>query len=351
MTPGDPGFKKCYRHPAKVAIRDCRICGRPICKEDEAESGEPDLCLVCKQDILLHGEQRLDGARIPQRQTPIVIGEVTVLDDGTVVKPEQPPLAASEAQVEAPPLAIQERPPEPPLTFSETEAEVPPLVVPEIPKEAPPLTLPEEKIATPHELEEPVGAFVGKAKTGPWHQILYASWYGIAIAVLVTAAWMIVTLFSKQWTQVSVFTLGIAVPWAIFNATTRKKNMGIRVWTEPPPAILLSLVSFSITVVFAVLMEFLARQIIFGNKFPVSDFMQRFFKTIDWLVLACALAVSLLAPFLLKVGAEWSKPSSRRSGKEALPAAEAAELRKALEVEAQQEPDEPAGGQEPPAGT
>jgi hypothetical protein len=325
LTPANHGFRKCYRHPAKVAIRDCRVCGRPICKEDEAESGEPDLCLVCKQDILLHGEQRLESARKPERQTPIVVGEVTVLDDGTVVKPEQPPLAALEAEVEVPPLAMPEIPP----------------------GEPPPLAVPKEEAAVPREVEEPVPAFGSKAKTGPWNQTLYASRYGLAIAALTAGAWMIIVLLSKQWTQVSVFTLGIAVPWAIFNATTRKKYVGIRVWTEPPPTIFMSLASFSITVVFSVLMEFLARLIIFGNQVPVSDFMQRYFKTTDWLVVACALAVSLLAPFLLKVGAEWSKPSSRRRGKGALPAAEAEELRKALEAEAQREPDV---GQEPPAG-
>lgn len=404
MTPVNPGFRECYRHPSRVAIRDCRICGRPICKEDGAESGEPDLCLMCKQDILLHGEERVERTRKPERQTPFAVGEVTVFDDGTVAGPdkpqegarqgdgvaeepavpaqqpgehlpvmplvvapveaphaparevEAPPLVVPPAEVEAPPLVVPEvkaevPPPEPPGAVPHVVAEPPPetlpLVVPAAEVEAPPEPL--EDVESSREVE-PAPVRAPSAKTGHWSQVLFAARYGVGIAALVTGAWMIIAFFSKQWTQVSVFTLAIAVPWALFNGTTRKKHMGVRVWTEPPPTILLSLASLLITVTFAALMEFMARLIVLGNSSPLSEFMHGYFKMTDWMVVGCALAVSFLAPFLLKVGADWSKPSVRRSGKGELSDAEADELREALEAEARrQEPGGPAAAEEPPA--
>jgi hypothetical protein len=181
--------------------------------------------------------------------------------------------------------------------------------------------------------------------------VFYATRYAVVVATLVAAAWMLVALFSKKWTQVSVFTLGIAVPWALFNATTRKREMGRRVWTEPPPAIMISVVSLAVAAAYTVAMEFLARWIILGKDSAFSDFSQLYLKRTDWLVLACALAVAFLAPFLLKVGAEWSKPSSRRRGREAPSLQEAEEIRKALTEKpwpAPGEPGEPAHGSETP---
>jgi peptidoglycan/LPS O-acetylase OafA/YrhL len=157
-------------------------------------------------------------------------------------------------------------------------------------------------------------------RTRPWSQIAYGVPYALAAGALVSCAWLLIALFGKQWSQVSVLTLGLVVPWALFNSSTRKKRLGIRVWKETPPLIMISITSFAIFAVMTPVVEFLAFKAVYGSNpsnLPYSDFVQRYFKGTDWLLVACGLVLSLLTPFLLKVGAEWSKPSVRRKSGEA----------------------------------
>jgi hypothetical protein len=157
---------------------------------------------------------------------------------------------------------------------------------------------------------------MGRApRAGVWSQMLYASRYGVAVGLMVVAAWLLLALVSKQWTQISVFTLGLAVPWALYNATTRRKYLGLRVWIEPPPLIFMSTASFVIVMALTLAMEYLARLLIFGNKFPAADFAQRYFRASDWVILVCGLALAALTPFLLKFGAELSAPWLRKRSK------------------------------------
>jgi hypothetical protein len=270
---------------------------------------------------MLHGDRLLQqtkdqkpGLQPAARQTPIEVGEVTVLDDGTVVQPEAPPTLIYEPEGEAgepvvPPLALDgqdayslyEAKPDAEATAVDTssaEAEVP---AGKTTSEVEPGTSKAEK------------SVIGRGpRTGVWSQMLYALRYAVGAGVLVTAAWLLIALGAKQWTQVSVFILGIAVPWALFNATTRKKYLGMRVWRETPPVIFMSTASFVVVMAFTFVMEFLARLMIFGTKFPMSDFAQRYFKTTDWILIVCGLMLSALTPFVLKFGAALSIPSLRR---------------------------------------
>lgn len=210
-------------------------------------------------------------------------GEVTVFDDGTVVSPEPSAPARTETAPEAGTVAMTDMPPTP-------------VTGPKVPEKEKPSIEPLER-------------------TGPLYQMAYALPYGLGAAVLVTGAWLLIALFSKQWTQVSIFSLGLVVPWALFNSTTRKKRMGRRVWTETPPVWMVSAMSFAIVAVFTPLLELLAYNAVYGSnpgKLPFSDFVQRYMKGADWFMVSCGLALALLVPFLLKLGAEWSKPSLKR---------------------------------------
>ncbi len=213
-------------------------------------------------------------------------GEVTVFDDGTVVSPEpsgpgQPETARGAGVVAA------DVPPTPAAGLKLLEKEKPVM----------------EPVIEPSE------------RTGLLSQMAYALPYGLGAAVLVACAWLLIALFSKQWSQVSIFSLGLVVPWALFNSTTRKKRMGRRVWTEPPPVSMVSALSFTIVAVFTPLLELLAYKVVYGSnptRLPFSDFVQRYMKGADWFMVACGLTLALLVPFILKIGAEWSKPSLRR---------------------------------------
>jgi len=317
LTPDAPGFKVCYKHPKEVAVRDCALCGRPICKQCASESGDPKLCLTCKQDTMLHGDRLLKeaqdqkpGSQPAARQTPFEVGEVTVLDDGTVVQPEAPPTLIYELEGDAgepvvPPLALDEQAA---YDFSQVRQAA----------EETALATTEGPAREVIEEAEPATSKAGKSvmgrepRTGVWSQMLYAGWRALAVGALVAGAWLLIAFFGKQWTQISVFTLGIAVPWTLFNATTRRKYLGTRVWREEPPVIFMSAVSSAIVIAFTLLIEVFARWVIFGTKFPMSDFAQRYFRTTDWILIVCGLMLSALTPFVLKFGADLSAPSLRR---------------------------------------
>jgi hypothetical protein len=270
---------------------------------------------------MLHGDRLLKeaqdqkpGSQPAARQTPFEVGEVTVLDDGTVVRPGAPPTLIYELEGDAgepvvPPLALDGQAA---YDFSQ--------VMPADEATAEEVASAETEVPAREVIEEaePATPKAGKSvmgrgpRTGVWSQMLYAGWYALAAGVLVTAAWLLIALGAKQWTQISVLTLGIAVPWALFNATTRRKYLGTRVWRETPPVIFMSAVSSAIVIAFTLLMEVFARWLIFGAKFPMSDFAQRYFKTTDWILIVCGLMLSALTPFVLKFGAALSAPSLRR---------------------------------------
>jgi hypothetical protein len=78
-------------------------------------------------------------------------------------------------------------------------------------------------------------------------------------------------------------------------------------------------------------MEWFAFKLIYGTNpaaLPFSDFMERYFKGLDWALVAFGLALAFLIPFMLKSGEAWGKPAGRKEITE-------------LEDAPQEEPDEP----------
>ena len=356
MTP-DPGYTVCHRHPRKVAVQNCKLCARPICTQCASESGDPLFCLPCKQDTMLHGDRLLEEERPPREarppeaapvekqdsqpvasRAPFQMGEVTVFDDGTVAQPGAPPTDAHRLEDHA---GGQGTPPTPPPAVEQVDADSLFQAKPAAAEPTPVVTAAPagetRKKQTASKAEKPV---MGRPPgTGVSSQLLYATRYAATAAALITAAWLLIAFGTKQWTQISVFTLGMAVPWALYNSTTRKKYMGARVWTERPPLIFISAISFLIVIIFAVAMEFLARWVIFGNRYPVSDFLQRYFKATDWLFVVCGLALAALTPYVLKLGAEVAAPSLKIKGASRSKKGEAEQV----EREADREPDQKPG--------
>ena len=290
-------FKACYRHPGKPAIKDCLSCGRPICKQCELESGDPLLCAPCKEALAEKREEkstkREQPIAPPSRQIPFA--EITVLDDGTVVTPDREAAAGQPAGDAVAADLPQNREPEERTPEPEPET---------------PLEVPADDAGGS---SEPVVV----ARASRLSQILRALPYTLLAAALVAFAWLLVARVTRQWTQISVFTLGLAVPWVLYSSTTRRKLGGKRIRTEPP-VVLVSVFSFTIAAVAAPIMESLAYRIVYGTgpgRLPFSDFVKNYFKSVDWVLIAFGLAFALLVPFVLKTGSRWNVPPLKRKAK------------------------------------
>lgn len=350
MTPENTGFRECYLHPRKPAVRNCINCERPICRLCEEESGDVLLCRPCKEELdAQEAEAAADPLKktkfvpAPKRSSVAVVGEVTIFADGSVVAPEVGEKTAEpeKAEQQAPREVTEEPEPSKP---SEATPEEPPLIhapVAERPIERRPLPdtrktaqprapertpgpMPEELAEEPPrppaaariKIAKPAKpAKVRKVRTGPFTQFVYSLPYGIGAAVVVAGLWLLFALLAKQWSQISVFTLGIVVPWAFYKGSTVRKQDGSKVWTESLAPLWLSIPSVVVVAAVVPPMEWLAYKVIYSVQHstqPFSDFMERFFKGLDWTLVAFGIALAFLIPFMLKSGERWKKPAVRR---------------------------------------
>ncbi|MBN1288344.1 MAG: hypothetical protein JXA49_01740, partial [Actinobacteria bacterium] len=317
MPDAESGFRNCYRHPRRVAIRDCACCGRPICRECEEESKDDLLCLPCKQELKSLEEEHKEpvveeGYRIGHDRARLNLGDMTVFDDGTVVVP---PSVAPEKGSEDAEAHQAEEEGFPAEGVDETEVvgeravEVAP---PEGAAEAgagggeenvgPDTPAGVESGALDYEepwlrLRKPVEVPGGDAERagaeeveiepgGPVRQLLIALSYSLLAAGALTGLWLIIAFISRQWSQASVFSMGIVVPWVLYKGSLVKKRFGRRVWREPPPAMMMSITSAGIMAVIVPFMEYFAFKIISSSEalLPFSDFMQRYFKPTGWML-------------------------------------------------------------------
>ena len=381
--PGAGDFRACYVHTRKPAIRDCLACGRPICGKCGELSGDPMRCVSCVEAAqgTVKEEAEVQPVAGDRGASPVPAGEVTVFDDGTVVIPEPTPVPRGPAEPSAEdgreqgvpedearpgggepssPTAGTHRPPRLPLNkrpLPDTAPAVPvasrerreggrgKLPAPSTAREAdsapagkrarpddgkprqkPPVRRgrsPADASASPEDAGKPVREKPRKKRgegTGPISQVAYALPYAVGTAVLLAGAWLLLARFSRQWTQISVFTMGIAVPWVMFNATTMKKRMGKKVWTSPPPTWMISASSFAIVSLLTAAMQFLAYKLIYGSnpaRLPYNDFAMRYLKWPDWLLVLCGLLLALLLPLMLRAGKDRSVGSVRKKAREA----------------------------------
>lgn len=316
------GFKPCYRHPRKPAIRNCISCNRPICKLCGDESGDALICPGCREAQKPRDTAPTSGPvhgapSPPERATPATVGEVTILEDGTVVAPPQGEPVEPEVTPEAPVGAA-------PAVGSATvavESMGPPAVGSQAVEPAKPVTavaVPETGVATPKRaLRRPSkkpSRPAAKDRTSTRRQVMAAIPYTLAAAILVTGLWLLIPAIAPRWTQMSVLTLGLVVPWVLHNSSTRKKRMGRRVWTSPPPTLVTSLVSLAIVTVFSVIMEVSAYLLIARQHIAFSAFARAYLGVVGWVLIFLGLLVAVLVPYAFQRGAAWSMPTVRRRG-------------------------------------
>jgi len=151
-------------------------------------------------------------------------------------------------------------------------------------------------------------------------QVLSGLPVALGAAVAVSALWLLFAFLARQWSQVAVFTLGIAVPWSYYKGTTLRKKAGLPIWTEPAPPLRVAFPSLVIVAAVTVPLQLLAFKVIYGSnraRLPFGDFMDRFFTGFDWLLLAFGLVLAFVVPFLLAAGGSLARPARvRRRGKD-----------------------------------
>ena len=317
----------------------------------EKESGDALLCLPCKE--ALEAEEAaaavdpLKSAKFvapPKRSAAAMVGEVTVFSDGSIVAPEVEGELKEEAEAEGPETAERPAGTDEDAEPEEGAPEAPPLVrAPVIKRPIERKPAPEERKAPPRTARRPApktGAEVEPAgpprvrevHTGPIAQFAHSLPYGVGAGIIVAALWLLFAMVAKQWSQIAVFTMGIVVPWAFYKGSTMRKKDGERVWSKAPRPLLLAIPSVVVVAAITPAMEWLAFKLIYGAnpaRLPFSDFMERYFKGLDWVLVGAGIALAFLIPFMLKSGEGWRKPSVGKPVEE--------------EAEGEEEDEEPSG--------
>jgi len=335
-------FRGCYCHPRRPAIKECINCERPICAQCEEESGDPLLCKKCKDELEALDRTPFDrmlrqgNVVSSKRQSPSAVGEVTITPDGKIVAPEptapepaekEPEEAEPEVEPEPAAPRIKRRIPKEPDARRRARRPAPVAAVakpaaaqaePEAEEEEAPTEAPEEEsyFERVARKKEEKRAGPRRDTTGPGFQMFHGLGYGIGVAIVVSALWLLFAFVTKQWTQVAILSLGLLVPWIMFKGTMARNRSGIKVWSEPPPPVWIAVPSLIIVMIVTPFLELLAYLIIYSPnplKLPFTDFMDRFFGPLNWILGTLGLVAAVLVPFVLVRGQHWRKPSLKRS--------------------------------------
>lgn len=335
-------FIECHLHAGKVAVRDCRYCGKPICKECASESGDPSTCRPCRdlreKEAKSEGTIRVGagGKRRPSTEPagkdeegepqsigvrerepkPFDIGEVTVLDDGHVVSPPGPRERAGTVEAEA--EAMEGPPTMDVLAPSEEPAERTPSpgLEPEGPaSEGPPVQakrIPVEKVASKREpvperasaTGSPDGPRAVTTPSGRLRQFLESLAYGLLAGSGVYVFWILFAI-SRRWTQVSVVTAGLVIPWALLKGSTAGKKGGEKKWESPLPPALASIGSAILLLLLTLPAEYFALRLVFRGsdlKNPLAEFTKIYFNRTGIILVAVGFVLAVVTPFILASG-------------------------------------------------
>ena len=324
MEDSQKSWRACYRHPKKPAIRDCADCGKPICGDCTRESGDPALCPSCREAAA--PAEKTPGAPVIElprvERSPLTVSEVTIHDDGYVEAPAGGKVEAPEDDtITTPPTIAGEE-----LSIPDVEPEKParrPIIKRPIPKEAGPgARTPVKRIsAKPVQKERASEREVARKKPGPStlaklspviKQLKAALPYGLMAGIGVLGFWLILALIRHSWTQAAVFTMGIAVPWALTRGSTVRKKAGRKVWKGPPHPAWIGLSSAGVMLLLVPLAEFLAYRIVArGTDLanPGSEFMSLYFDSMGIFLIACGFILAFGVPYVLRIGEGWRAPS------------------------------------------
>jgi hypothetical protein len=317
-------WRACYRHPKKPAIRDCADCGKPICSVCTRESGDPALCPSCKEAS--EAADRTPEApviEIPRvERSPLTVSEVTIHDNGQIEAPAGGKGGAlGDDAITTPPTITEEE-----VSIPDVEPEEPvrrPIVKRRIPKEVKPRArAPVKRVsAKPVQKERKAKREEARKKPGPStlvklapiiKQLKAAFPYGLIAGIGVLGLWLILASIRHSWTQAAVFTMGIAVPWALTKGSTVKKKAGIRVWKGPPHPAWIGLSAAAVMLLLVPLAEFFAYMIVMRGAHlldPGSKFMSQYFDPTGIFLIVSGFVLAFGVPYVLRMGEGWRAPS------------------------------------------
>ncbi|MDD5448150.1 MAG: B-box zinc finger protein [Actinomycetota bacterium] len=298
----EKSWKACHLHPSRPAIRDCRGCGKPMCKQCVLESGDPLLCPQCK----LAQTQAPETGFKPARQR-LEISEITITEEAEERK--SPNLEMEEEFLEEQIELVKPSESKVEEILSEGKEN-------KVQKPIPTTTGFQERVETkittgegarlPPEKEK-VPAFQASAKS----RVVPATLGGLAAAALSFGFWMLIANF-RGWTQASVFVTGIAVPWASYKIATRDKQASSHSLTG---ILWISLISLVIVAITTPLAEFAAFEItkdVLGIE-TFSGFYAAYFKGVDWALIISGVGLSFIFPLFFEIGEKyrWSLGRSK----------------------------------------
>lgn len=232
------------------------------------------MCPACKE-AATSGDKAPEAPLIEQprpKRPPLTVSEVTIHDDGRVEAPRK-----AKRKVEAPRDDTTTTPP------------------------------------TTDEEERPVAGPSTQARLAPTIKQLEAALpYGLMAAIGVLGFWLFFASIWHSWTQAAVFTMGIAVPWALTRGSTVRKRLGVKVWKGPPHPVWIGLLSTGIMLPLVALMELLAYKIVMrgsGLVNPGSKFISLYFNAIGIILTSSGFILAFGVPYVLRIGEGWRAPS------------------------------------------
>lgn len=301
----EKGWKACYLHPSRPAIRDCRDCGKPMCRQCVLESGDPLLCPQCKLT-----QSQASSLGLKSSRPKLGIGEIVVTEEAEEEKPtaietgeeflesqieleKSPESKVEEAQSIEKEGEFQKKPAAPPAEFAVPPVKFQKGVGAKISKD-------ESARLSPEKIEALSPQASTKSRVAP--TILA----GLAAAVISFGFWLLIANF-RGWTQASVFMTGIAVPWASYKIATRNKRISNHSLAGILWISLVSLLIVGITTPFAEYAAFEITKDVLGIR-TFSGFYARHFRLFDWVIIASGVGLSFVFPLFFKIGEkyQWS---------------------------------------------
>ena len=323
MEDSQKSWRACYRHPKKPAIRDCADCGKPICVDCTRESGDPALCPSCKE-ATAPAEKTPEAPviELPRvERSPLTVSEVTIHDDGYVEAPAGGKVEAPEDDTITTPPTIAGEEVSTPDTKSKEPVRKPIIKRPILKEAGPSARAPVKRVsAKPVQKERRVKREAARKKPGPStlaklspviKQLKAALPYGFIAGIGVMGFWLIIARIWHGWNQAAVFTMGIAVPWALTRGSTVKKKAGRKVWKGPPHPAWIGLSSAGVMLLLAPLMEFLAYEVLVQAHAldPGSKFVSLYFDTTGIFLIACGFVLAFGVSYVLRIGEGWRTPT------------------------------------------
>lgn len=350
-TYGKISFRGCYLHPDRPATSKCTRCLRPSCFTCSKEYDGKSYCPTCFEAVkawhVQHSPKSEDKARKRRPAAPVTGHRPTLRAAGSEALPIPPASARRSEALDVSQVTIDSKgnvtgggSDAPPVTAAPPSGSVGSKPAPAAeefsreqesgPDEAFRLTAEPARSTASESLEFPAwrtteqvaetresttgqDAVPGQlaagptlanvAKAGNFKQAMSSLPIGIVFGVVVFGFWITLAVIRKQWTQISVLTVGIAIGWALFKGSGSKARLRRKAWRKPLPPAWAGVASVVVLGLLFPVAEYLAFKAVSPEVASSwHEFAALCFNTTGWVYVACGFALAFAVPFLLKGG-------------------------------------------------